>query len=389
MILIGAQKRATRRRILPLLGGMLAASAVCGQCPGLVPSFTWNSDSASIRFIDRTEDLGLGVDSIRWDFGDGGTTGEASPAWHTYASGGADTVSMMIWSESCAFSVQAFVAHGNGDDVCTLLVEPSYAAWQPSNNVVEFTNTSFTGGLPFQSAWSFGDDALSLDPTPSHIYPTPGPYAAALSLLGTDTTTSDGCIAGMVRLLQVDGNASTCDTSLFVDFTYTFDGATAVMTSGIIPLDPGLIVQEFSWSFGDFSASLMNMEEPVHFYTYPGEYQVCLSVLAADAIDTADHCGGEVCRTLEPNVVGVAEVWTEGPLQVHPNPFLDRTTISDDRLAGEVRITVFDLAGQVLEERRVNGGGGVELGFSNLTPGEYLLHAVDQRHSLWSRMVKQ
>ena len=375
--------------LLPLLGALLVVDGVRAQCPGLVPSFTWNSDSASIRFVDHTDHLGMGIDSIQWDFGDGGTWGDASPAWHMYTTGGADTVSMTIWSESCAFNVRALVVHGSSDDVCTLSMDPSFITWQPSNNVVEFTNTSFTGGLPFTSAWSFGDEVLSLDPTPSHIYPTPGPYAAFLNIAGTDTTTLDGCIGGMVRLLHVDGNASTCDTSLFVDFTYTFDGTFATMNADIAPLDPELIVQGFTWSFGDFSASLADVEEPVHLYSYPGEFQVCLSVAAANVIDTTDQCAAVVCRTLAPNVVGVEEVIADAPLRIHPNPFLDRTVVSDERLTGEVRLFVLDLSGQILEEKRISGEGGVELHLPHLAPGEYLLHAVDRRHSLWSRIVKQ
>jgi hypothetical protein len=217
--------------VLTFLVNILGAT-VRGQCPGIEPSFTWVSQDSAVRFTDMTETYGLSVDSRWWEFGDG-YYGSASDTSITYATTDVDSVALHLWVGGCEFVGTARVAHGDTNDDCVAFIDPGFLWDQPANNQVSFINTTSASGVALTALWEFGDYQLDLGPAPTHTYLYPGRYTATLSMAGTDSTTGDGCIAGMMRRIAVDGNASTCDTLLFLDFFYVFDGVYAQFNSVI------------------------------------------------------------------------------------------------------------------------------------------------------------
>lgn len=358
------------------------------QCPGLVPAFSWSSEGTTLRFTDCTDDPFGYIDSVEWTLGDGSPGQTGSPIWHTYSAAGSDTVHMTVWAQGCELGISAPVPHGDADDDCGIAISPSFTTAQPGNNVVDFVNTSYTGGLPFTQAWSFGDDDLSLAPAPSHTYLFPGVYTVALILAGTDTATLDGCVGGMAELIHVDGNASTCDTSLFADVSYMFDGVSAYLHADVVALDPDLEILDLGWSFGDASPGVTDLTDPQHIYAYPGTYQVCLTVSATHFSDTLDTCAAEVCRTLVPAFVGIAEQAPPRGLVLRPNPASEYVVLDHPLVDAGAEIQLYDDMGRAQNVRTNAAQGQAWIGIQDLAPGSYSVRLRSDQGVRWGRLVK-
>lgn len=374
---------------IALFGSLAPWAFAPAQCPGIVPAFAWSSDNTAIRFMDRTQDPYGMVDSVAWDFGDGMPGASGSPSWHTFAVEAVDTVRMTAWAEGCAFLIAAPVVHGNADDDCGVVIDPSIDAVQAYNNTIEFTNTSYTGGLPFEQAWSFGDEELSLSPTPTHTYLFPGPYVVVLNMAGTDTATLNGCVGGLAERIFVDGNASTCDTSLFLDLSYLFDGYTAFLHAEIIAFDPDLQVLGFEWSFGDLGPGLSGDTDPQHSYAYPGTYQVCLTTEATHYSDTLNDCSAVVCRTLLPEFVGMTESQQMPAVRIHPNPTAAYVELDAPGLMTGAEVKILDGVGRTVATMRANNNAPLSFNCAGLPAGAYTVRVVSGGKILWGRMVKQ
>lgn len=289
---------------LALSAAVMVARA---QCPGIAPSFTWVSEDNAVHFTDVTDTYGLPVTSRWWEFGDGYYGGAIDTAI-TYATTDVDSVKLHLWVAGCEFTVGARVAHGDANDFCTASIAPGFSWYQPANNQVSFSNTTVATGVDLAGLWEFGDYQLDLGPAPTHTYLYPGYYPAGLSLAGTDTSTGDGCVAGMVQWVGVDGNASTCDTSLFLDFSYSFDGVYAQFNSVVDIYSTTLEVTLSEWDMGDGTATITSEPSPYHTFSPDGHHQVCLTVSALDTVALED-CSAVVCHTLEVNAVSVPENW--------------------------------------------------------------------------------
>ena len=116
----------------------------------------------------------------QWDFGDGTTSSEANP-FHTYASAGNYTVTLMLggeWTESKASEVISIV------DLKTPVAD--FSASPVCGNApltVAFTDKS--AGLPTAWKWCFGDGTSSTNDNPVHTYSKEGKYNVVLTVKNT------------------------------------------------------------------------------------------------------------------------------------------------------------------------------------------------------------
>lgn len=375
-------------RSVSLAAAIATGTHVLAQCPGIRPAFTWTSIGTAIEFTDMTSTFGMVPDSGRWYFGDGGQDTGLPTVTHTYSATGVNEVLLMLWFSDCPFSVTAMVAHGDGNDDCTVPIAPSFTTTQPANNLVQFTNSTTAADITLTQTWIFDDlSAPDFADSPSHFYLLPGSYAAALSVAGTDSSTLDGCVAGMVRTLAVDGNVSTCDSSLFVDFTLA-DFGTIQVEAEVVPLMTSVLPWDLSWDFGDQSAPLTTITTAIHDYMYPGAYQVCLHVSALDTI-ADDTCMVTVCHSIEDVAAGLSDAPDLQALWVYPNPSSGWIILADDRLEGLVDITVFDLLGAVEHAVRLPYRAGFRLNLNALPPGAHVLQVRSAGRTLRRRIVVQ
>ncbi len=142
---------------------------------------------------------------------------------------------------------------------------------------VNFTDRS-TGSVD-SLLWDFGDNTTATAPQPTHIYAVPGNFTVSLKACGAggcDTCTK----AAMIAVLPPE--------PLKANFT-------ANATSGVAPLAVHFSdtssgnPRSWRWDFGDGAISAD--ADPVHVYSWPGVYDVSLTVIGGGAIDRAGKPG--------------------------------------------------------------------------------------------------
>ena len=126
--------------------------------------------------------------------------------------------------------------------------------------------------------------------TPPYSYDwNTGAFTQDLNFLyeGVYTVTiTDAGIQSLILSIEIKGpQVQTCE--LTVDFTYTVDTLTQEVS-----LDVSTLEYEYFWTFGD---GLVSADpSPVHIYSNPGLYRVCLS-----AYDAGTDCSYEVCKMIK------------------------------------------------------------------------------------------
>lgn len=189
--------------------------------------------------------------TYQWDFGDGGTSTQASPS-HTYTSNGTYTV-CLISTSNCGVS----------DTLCnsvTVCVAPAAAfiAAPPSTGLVAFTDQS-NSATSWQ--WTFGDGGTSTQQHPSHQYASDGNYTVCLIV-------SSGCASDTSCF-----NVAVCDVPVLPAFTSTPSGLSVSFS------DLSSNAVSYAWDFGDGSTS--TAQSPSHAYAQVGSYTVCLTITSA------------------------------------------------------------------------------------------------------------
>lgn len=115
------------------------------------------------------------------------------------------------------------------------------------------------------------------------------------------------------------------------------------------------------WDFGDFQTS--NERYPVHTYSQPGVYQVCLRVSNAYDSDT-------LCRTLYLGVSSTENPQLQTAIEVFPNPFQDILWISMEVNLNHPKFRLYDQYGRLLREETLRPGIN-ELSTVTLPTGMY------------------
>ena len=131
-------------------------------------------------------DLSTGdYDTLAWDFGDGGSSGEANPT-HVYTDAGTYTVSLTITGDGgtdgetkTAYITVYTAVHADFSADVTSGIAPL---------TVQFTDLS-TGDYD-TLAWDFGDGSTSNEQNPTHIFVIPGNYVVVLTVTGPGGTDS-------------------------------------------------------------------------------------------------------------------------------------------------------------------------------------------------------
>ena len=369
-------------------GTLLTVAQICvllvaAQCPGLKPRFEWASNGPSIVFTDVTPEWQ--ITERLWEFGDGDTASDATVT-HTYALAGADTVRLTVYSLGCPYQVEAFVFHGGQSDACYSQVASHFTTEQPSNNAITATDASQGDGSPLLYFWNFGDDSVSIDPTVTHFYALPGAYDVTHSITTLDSQTV--CFAGSVQRVFVDGNTSTCDSSVFFDLSGALSGNTITLNANTIALDEGFVFMSWSWDYGDQSADISFAPDIEHLYTYPGEYQACVTVHVADTANN-DSCWARACSTLVTETVGILEEDVTVLSRARPIPCDEELWIEGPILRSGTRVFLIDALGREVLTRTVETVGPVRLDTRALPSGFYTAIITHDGRTNSLRLLKQ
>ncbi len=260
--------------------------------------FIYNvSDSNMVSF----QDMSTGSPAIiswSWNFGDpaAGTnnTSTLQDPVHIYSMPGTYTVCLTIQGSDSTCSdmyCQAVVlgSSGNCDALFTF-----YADTASSANTIHFVDLSTTGyGHISTWTWSFGDGntqtiAYPANPNVTHTYLSNGTYTPCLTIQGNDSSCYDHVCATIVI---------GPDPGCIANFTYsdsTNNGT--VQFFDLSQAGGGAPIIAWNWNFGDPASGTNNSSSyrnPVHSFTAPGNYTVCLTIQGADS-----SCFDEICKTV-------------------------------------------------------------------------------------------
>ncbi|MCB0585750.1 MAG: PKD domain-containing protein, partial [Phaeodactylibacter sp.] len=307
------------------------------ECGSVTTAFDFDADGLSVQFIDYSS---AGTNEWEWDFGDGAFSYEENPT-HDFP---------MTGSYEVCLNIRGVCGQGQYCRIIEVSCPPPEAAFNTIDNELAITFEDISTNMPTAWSWDFGDGGNSTEEMPVHTYAAPGTYTACLlagSPCGQDSICQDIIVtcnapqAGFTfindelsatftdtstnnptsLLWIVEGQDSTTGPILEYDFDSpgNYDiclqaGSICGMTEtcqtveiNCAVLQPGFDYQteglrltftdtstttatSWAWDFGDGASS--NLQDPVHDYALPGDYEVCLQI--------SNICGetSSICRIL-------------------------------------------------------------------------------------------
>jgi hypothetical protein len=138
----------------------------------------------------------------------------------------------------------------------------------------------------------------------------------------------------------------------------------------------------WQWDFGDGSAG-SSEQNPVHEYTEPGVYEVCLTVSNENASDT-------YCESVEVTVTSTSEVTPAGmAVKVYPNPAKDYVVIEpQQRLPHGAFWSLRDALGRELRRASLpEGQPQLVLNLEGLPGGVYICSIEAVGMAVWQGKV--
>ncbi|MDP2722990.1 MAG: PKD domain-containing protein, partial [Bacteroidales bacterium] len=256
-----------------------------------IPQFIYEHacENTMAHFTDYSIGSGSSINSWFWDFGD--------------PLSGANNFSILqnpshMFTTAGTYSVTLSVTNVNGcqnSDVIDVVVEPGPVAdftfdSACSGNPTHFIDQSFSLGSPITDwYWNFGDGSTSTLPMPVHTFASPGYYNVALSV-----TIANGCVDQVIHQVFIE-EGPIADFS-FVGPSCTIDSIHFTDLSTISGISP---IISWLWDFGDGNTS--TVQNPVHYYTLPGVYQVSLTV------GNTNFCNNTITKTVTSGSAPIAE----------------------------------------------------------------------------------
>jgi PKD repeat protein len=260
----------------------------------LVVNFSWTSVASNpltLAFQNLSVPLAA-TDSVTWQFGDNTTSHVVNPV-HTYANAGTYNVCLIVKknnNNTTAPCIRYICKTVVIQAPCTLVANFSWAATPTNPLRIEFTNLSVPLSNTDSIKWTFGDGSTSSAVNPVHIYNVPGTYTVCLRVQKLTPPGSAPCVREICKTIVVNSPcnivpnftwAATPTNPLRIEFNNTSTNTAAT--------------DSIKWTFGDGTSS--NQYNPVHIYTAPGTYTVCLKIIRYYA-NTTTPCIREICKTV-------------------------------------------------------------------------------------------
>ncbi len=249
---------------------------VANPC-NLVVDFSWTATATNplmIEFHNLSTPLSP-TDSIKWTFGDGGTSMDVNPT-HTYANSGTYNVCLIVKKNDNPPGTTPCIRYICKTVVvqapCTLVANFSWLAATTNAQNIHFTNTSSAANSTDSVRWTFGDGTSSNQYSPDHTYAQPGTYNVCLRMQkrGTNGTVTN-CVSEICKTVVVQ---SSC--TFQASWTSHPDSVNTkkiyFTNTTILPTATGTAI----WTFGDGTTA--TSWNAIHEYANAGRYYVCLRV---------------------------------------------------------------------------------------------------------------
>ena len=225
----------------------------------------------TVQFQDASTPAGAPLTAWSWDFGDGSTSTEASPA-HIYQQSGGFSVALTVQDSTGSMHTLRREQYIRADR----LPVAKFAALPNTGEApltVNFRDFSLPGTADIVSwQWDFGDSTVdSLVQNPSHTYSQAGTYSVRLKIrtaIGTDTKTVEDYVTVNEPGTDPVADFAAEPTEIMVADTVFFTDHSEAGLGGTIT--------DRQWHFGDGDSS--NALNPFHIYRVPGDYIASLTV---------------------------------------------------------------------------------------------------------------
>lgn len=295
-------------------------------------------DSVGDLFLELSNQA-TNFDSVRYLFGDGGSSTDLNPTY-TYADSGTYEVCQVAFNDcgpdtfcqqltiTCFPAEGGFVIDSTGDLSATFSDQSTKA-----DSVV----------------YDFGDGSPTVNaPNPTHVFPDTGTYTVtqiAYHFCGNDTTT-----------LQVN---ITCNFAV-ADFSFNVSGLTVDLSS---------LAQNADSIVYDMGDGTVYPNLPTVSHTYPslGTYSLCMEVY--------NVCGVE--QKCEELVITSISTIAGGSLRIFPNPAQDQVTLSLTMVQPQsLTVELVDASGRTVSQRAfgvVSGEFSHRFDLDRLAEGMYLV----------------
>lgn len=345
-------------------------------------SFTATQTALNTFHFQNTSVGFSATDSIRWSFGDGTSSNQASPT-HTYAQPGQYNVCIRIQKRNnsgglstCVRELCRLITVGNTTN-CGLVA--SFTAILTGPNTYQFANTSL-GFTPNDSIrWTFGDGTSSNQVSPHHTYTQPGQYNVCIRIQKrTSAGTLSNCVKEWCHVITV-GSPNSC--ALVAGFATSVIGVNSYhfqnTSTGLSPTD------SIRWTFGDGTSS--NQLNPTHTYAQPGRYNVCLRIQKRLSATSLSNCVKEICHVVEPMTIATCHL-------PYPNPATNYISVQVPLLQNQmVHVYIYNTSNILVKETHQQGFTGtnlVSVVIGDLVPGVYSMKVIHTNISCNSSFVK-
>lgn len=217
--------------------------------------FTDSSSFLTAHFTNLSDGA---ISAYHWNFGDGQTSTQTSPTHH-YTQAGNYEVKLTVFDNFCKKTTLT-----NFIEICPDTAQLGFSSTNLGQNF-SFTDTSISNGYDFQ--WDFGDGVNASGTNVNHRYSQGGIYTACLYV-------TDSC-----RIDTICQTFTVCNDTLEANFGQTNTAYAVAFT------DSSINANSILWDFGDGTQDSISTN-PIHTYSTPGIYTVCMIVEDDCNIDT-------------------------------------------------------------------------------------------------------
>ncbi len=214
-----------------------------------------------------------GIDSVRWDFGDGGTSTLLNPI-HTYTTADTFSACVRVYT-SCGSDLYC-------SDIEIPCIAPPVASYVMSGTGLtrNFTYTGTPAGID-SVTWSFSDGGTDVGSTVSHSFASAATYTVCVTA-HTPCGTHTSCSSVGITCTSSPVSAFTVSTGAGLTKSFAYTGTMAGIDS-------------VTWDFGDGNTG--TGLTPTNTYTAAGTYTVCATVYTNCGTHTACTTIGVTCVT--------------------------------------------------------------------------------------------
>ncbi len=228
-----------------------------------------------------------------WNFGDGNAGNQQVSPTHTYAATGTYAVVhtvVRVTPNNVPVCTQTFTKFVHIIAACNLVADFSWSSTAANPLTIAFQNLSVPLAATDSIKWTFGDGSTSTAVNPVHTYNVPGTYTVCLRVKKLTPPGAPPCVREICRTVVVHPPCN-----IVPNFTWAVTPTNPLRIEFQNTSTNTAATDSIRWTFGDGSSS--NQMNPVHTYTAPGTYTVCLRIIRYYS-NTTTPCIREICKTI-------------------------------------------------------------------------------------------